>query len=369
MQAPNARPQFDSYGHTQKGAKDLPPYTYSGANLAACDFPLGGFGTGYTILHGDGTLQGYLIRNQTRQESQPMHDMPACFFGISAKEEGSATAQSFVLASPETYTEENCCLPRNRPSHVTPSSVERMQTLPGIKGLTLVGKYPIADVSYDIDGFPVEVSMEAMNPMIPLETKDSSIPNNLFTFTLKNSGTKAVDVRLMEAQQNLIGWDGQADCTKASAPTWGSNVNTPFAAAAAAAENGVAVEGLFMSSTGVPTGDAAYGSMSVAALRSTSSDGSASATATSVIAGIDTETNLWAAFTSGKDVPVASATATPPSAKGTSYCGAVVQSVTVPAGGTATVTFALTWHFPNRTLHESVGSSHDKILPPMLGNR
>jgi uncharacterized protein (DUF608 family) len=362
-QAPNARNQFESYGREQATATDLPPYTYSGLNLAACDFPLGGFGTGYTILHGDGTLQGYLIRNQTRQESQPMHDMPACFFGISAKEEGG-TAQSFVLASPETYTEENCCLPRSRPSHVTAASVKRMQDLPGIKGLTLVGKYPIADVSYDIDGFPIEVSMEAMNPMIPLETKDSSIPNNLFTFTLKNSGTKPVDVKLMEAQQNLIGWDGQVDCTKASAPSWGGNVNTPFANPQGEA---VTAEGLYMSSSGVATGDAAYGSMSVAALRRTSSD--AAATTTSVISGIDTETNLWAAFTGGKDVPISSAKATAPSAKGASYCGAVVQSVTVPAGGTATVTFALAWHFPNRTREESCGKSHDTILPPMLGNR
>jgi hypothetical protein len=30
--------------------------------------------------------------------------------------------------------------------------VRRLETLPGIKGLTIVGKYPIADVSYDIAG-------------------------------------------------------------------------------------------------------------------------------------------------------------------------------------------------------------------------
>ena len=80
-----------------------------------------------------------------------MHCMPACFFGIAATPAGG-TEQSFVLSSPETYTEANICLPSSTPARVNPSSVRRLETLPGIKGLTIVGKYPIADVSYDIAG-------------------------------------------------------------------------------------------------------------------------------------------------------------------------------------------------------------------------
>ena len=37
--------------------QENPPFTYSGKTLAACDFPLGGFGAGNVILRGDGTLQ------------------------------------------------------------------------------------------------------------------------------------------------------------------------------------------------------------------------------------------------------------------------------------------------------------------------
>jgi hypothetical protein len=105
-----------------------------------------------------------------------MHCMPACFFGISATPAGGAE-QSFVLSSPETYTEANICLPSATPACVSPSSVRRLESLPGIKvcrapvmqrtphachatrsvhsalqGLTIVGKYPIADVAYDIPG-------------------------------------------------------------------------------------------------------------------------------------------------------------------------------------------------------------------------
>lgn len=34
--------------------------------------------------------------------------------------------------------------------------------------------------------------------------------------------------RLLEAQQNFVGWDGHVDCTSQATPFWGANVNTPF---------------------------------------------------------------------------------------------------------------------------------------------
>ena len=151
---PPARPQFDDV-LPQSGLKADAPFTYSGANLAAVQFPIGGFGGGNVILGGDGTLQGWTVVNQVRAESLPMHDIPACFFGITADD------QSFLLASPETYTEENCALPPGKPARVSPASVRRLQALPGVKSMTLTGKFPVADVEYEIDGFPLQVAMEA----------------------------------------------------------------------------------------------------------------------------------------------------------------------------------------------------------------
>ena len=37
------------------------------------------------------------------------------------------------------------------------------------------------------------------------------------------TGTSAVDVRLMQALQNFIGWDGKTDCVAGPTPFWGSN--------------------------------------------------------------------------------------------------------------------------------------------------
>ena len=102
--------------------------------------------------------------HQVREENEPMHDMPAGFFAVTATPTGGQPT-SVMLVSPETYTEENCSLPPSKPARVEPSQVERLETIPGINSLTVKGQYPIADVDYNITGFPVQVSLEAYNPM------------------------------------------------------------------------------------------------------------------------------------------------------------------------------------------------------------
>lgn len=334
--SPNVADQFEAQQmRTQVGLKQDAPFTYSGANLAACQFPIGGFGAGYVILGGDGTFQAYNIVNQVRKESLPMHCMPAGFFAITATPSGEA-AQSVLLASPETYTVDNCALPPNKPARVSVSSVKRLESLPGIQSLRLTGRYPIAEVQYNITKFPVDVQLEAFSPMCPLNDKDSSLPVGVFTFSVTNSGTTSVAVRVMQSQQNLVGWDGQTDCTQPSATTfWGGNVNTATAS------------GILMSNPSQPSGadrsNEAFGTVAVESV-STSS-----AATTTVILDGASEEDIYAKFTSNKDVAPVAGTATAASATGSSYCGGVVQSVTVAPGATETVTFVLAWHFPNRS--------------------
>ena len=86
---------------------------------------------------------------------------------------------------------ENASLPTRYEAHVSQHDIRRMQTIPGIKALTMECKYPIATVDYEIPGLPVSVSMEALSPAIPLDAKSSCIPVAIFQFTLKNTSSKA----------------------------------------------------------------------------------------------------------------------------------------------------------------------------------
>lgn len=373
--APNGTPQFDDYGDGLKGRRPAdedddaadaeeggPPFEYAGRRLQACHFPLGSLGTGRVLLCGDGALKEWTVVNQCRSDDggpgdapRPLDDMPANFFAVKAAARGSeAAAQTYALVTPQNYTATNMALSPRREAHVSGHDVGRMSTLPGVRSLTMRCRYPIAEVTYDVPGLPVEVSLEALSPAIPGDSDGSCIPAAVFQFTLVNSGTAPVEVSLMEAQQNFIGWDGQLDCTTpGTIRQWGGNVNTPYRTET--------VAGLSMSSVAVaPATPDIFGTLAVAGAVTPG-------TTIRVIPRAGSEEELFAMFEAGNFQPPTAA-ATLPSAAGTSWCGGVVQTVTVPAGATRTVDFILAWHFPNRSRQGSCGAGRDKILPEIIGN-
>lgn len=162
-----------------------------------------------------------------------------------------------------------------------------------------------------------------------------------------------MNVRLMEAQTNFVGWNGSEDCTK-STPFWGGNVNTPFVAGADG------LTGVLMTSNQVPSGTNPDGNVAVSAVAG------AGLTA-GIISGVASEEELWAHFTSGKIPTAGTAAPTLPSAAGTSWQAGVVQSFTVPAGGSVKCQFILSWYFPHRTQQVS-GFQHMAGLPDVIGN-
>jgi len=122
--AENGAPQFEDYDDGLRRRADDEdddgagePFEYSGEHLAACNFPLGSFGTGRILLCGDGTMKEWTVVNQVRTDDggpgdapQPLDDMPANFFAISATPAGGK-AQSFALVTPQNYTDANAALP------------------------------------------------------------------------------------------------------------------------------------------------------------------------------------------------------------------------------------------------------------------
>ena len=344
-----ASPQFNSPSRSPPPKKD-PPFTYSGANLNAIDFPVGGFGAGNVKISGDGTLQNYSNVNQPNAST--VH-MPNNFWGISAAPANSPTkTQSFVLASPETFTNHTCNLPSHEPASVSRAAVKRLQTLPGIKSFTLTGTYPTANLDYDITDFPLQVSMEAMSPCIPQDVKNSSLPCGYFTFTITNPTTTTHTVRLLQSQQNFIGWDGTSDCSSNSNPKWGGNVNT--------AMNTNEYTSMNMSNPTTPDG-----TMSLAGVHNNESV----ATMTVIPAATDSSA-MWTLFCNNKDVLPTKASPSEPSQPTFSTCCGIVQSTSIPPNTSVTLTFILTWNFPNRLRDTlGLGQQYATILPSLLGNR
>ena len=96
-------------------------------------------------------------------------------------------------------------------------STGRVSGLPRLKEATFRGEYPFAGIDFEDDALPVKVSLEAFNPFIPMNSKDSGLPVALFDWTVTNSTTKPVSVTIACSLMNAVGYNG-ADSLGGKAP-------------------------------------------------------------------------------------------------------------------------------------------------------
>jgi non-lysosomal glucosylceramidase len=171
------------------------PRVYKGAHLEAVGMPIGGIGTGSIWLDGQGRLGVWQIFNNL---SEPR--IPDSFFAVRARQ-GSGEAVTRVL---QTVAE---------------------GSLRAVESLEFEAGYPIARLEYHDSALPVRIVLEALNPMIPLDALNSSIPCALFRLTATNPGKTAAEVTLCAALQNAVGSGGAANIQSVRFAGYGKNRN------------------------------------------------------------------------------------------------------------------------------------------------
>ena len=161
---------------------------------AGCvDFILGGIGTGNVYLGARGNLTNWQIFNQPGQ----LNRMPYTFFSIWAKpEQGKAVAR--VLES------------RLNPPFDKSQGFFRneMAGLPRFDGAEMCAEYPFVNFKFTDDEMPVQVSLEAFTPFIPLNADDSGRPGAYFQYKVKNPGRERVEVSIAGSMNNAVGFEG-----------------------------------------------------------------------------------------------------------------------------------------------------------------
>ena len=161
---------------------------------AGCvDFLLGGIGTGNVSLGARGNLTTWQIFNQPGQ----LNRMPYTFFSISAKpEHGEAVAR--VLES------------RLNPPFDKSQGFFRneMAGLPRFDSAEMGSEYPFVNFKFTDDQMPVQVSLEAFTPFIPLNADDSGIPGAYLQYKVKNPGREKVEVSIAGSMNNAVGFEG-----------------------------------------------------------------------------------------------------------------------------------------------------------------
>ena len=155
---------------------------YHGAKTREISVPLGGIGTGSVGLSGNGRLIDWELFG--RPNKGGMNGFS--FFAVKAEAEGRVV-DARVLHSqlPPPYQGE-------RDDHRFAGLGfgpyrETLAGAPHFDDLTMRVDYPFATLDFQDATFPGDVRLEAFNPLIPLNDRDSTIPAALFEITLTNT--------------------------------------------------------------------------------------------------------------------------------------------------------------------------------------
>lgn len=281
------------------------PRVFTGSNLKMIAFPLGGIGTGSISLGGRGELRDWEIFNRPDKGNRPDYVFPA----IWAQAKGRKPVARVLEAPIE-------------PPYVSVDGWGLgMNNVPGLarlQGATFKGAFPFAWINFHDDNLPVRVSLEAFNPLVPLDADASGLPVAILRYSIKNPGAEPMKVGVCYSMQNPVGKEGRQSEFRTEAGLSGLYMDNPFLPATDPLKGSVALCVL-----GAPAGCVSY-------LRGWKR-----------AQWWDGALTFWDDFTAdgalGSNSP------------GLMPVGSLAVTQAVPAGGEAHVTFMIAWHFPNRT--------------------
>lgn len=161
------------------------PSVYSGTNLATIGMPIGGICCGQMYLSGDGRLWCWDIFN-------------APGTAMVSGRNGEHYVTPFSSATPSVS--QGFALKINSASGPSYFKLDSS----GFANVTFAGQYPIGTVGYSDPTCPVQVTLQAYSPFIPLNADDSGLPATIMEFTLANVSGAAVDLELAGWLQNAV---------------------------------------------------------------------------------------------------------------------------------------------------------------------
>ena len=281
------------------------PRTYRDKHLEAISLTVGGIGAGGIQFNGNGEPAIWQIATNHAEIR-----VPDTFLAVRAQPNGGQPV------------------------------IRALQTRPvgafkAMKSLSFQGEYPFGWYHFEDASLPVKVELEVFNPLTPMDLKNSSIPCAIYTVKTTNTSQKPVQVDVLASQQNAIGY------AEGVASGYGGNSNHVMA------ENGSTR--LHMTRTG-------KGGQPEDMVLMTQAPG------ISGVASWDSSAELYRSFEAGGRLEGQDKAG--PSLVGQTVNGAMSAPLTLDPGETKSVTYVLTWYFPN-TVH---GSQSSKNLWLHTGN-
>jgi len=142
----------------EKKAAIDPPVTYQGEYLTGLDFPIGALGGSLIRMNGKAERRWWQIFNNF-EERAGSGIVPNSFFALRTKTKNATVVKALQS-----------------------SAVGSFQAM---DSLSFQGEYPLGWYNFEDDDLPVDVTLEAYNPLIPMDLKNSAIPCGIFSVKVK----------------------------------------------------------------------------------------------------------------------------------------------------------------------------------------
>lgn len=292
------------------------PSVLTGRKLERVAFPLGGIGAGSVSLGGWGQLRDWEIQNHPAKGATLEHT----FFTLKARAGNGAPVVKVLQGPP--------CGDFSFHGFSAPNSAG--EQLPHFRRCSFRGTFPLARVTLADETVPLDVSLEAFNPFIPLNDKDSSIPVAVLRYHLRNPGRRTVSGTVYGNLRNpIVDQQGQTESPK--------RINEKRS------ENGLT--GLWLSAGGIDPAGPRYGNMALATSWKNAD-----------VCPRWKDNNLlkfWDMVTEGDALPK----------EGLGDIGTVAARFTLAPGETAVIPFYLAWYFPNVDWRCHFGPDCTKNMP------
>jgi len=270
--------------------------------------PVGGITSGQVYLGGDGQLWYWDIFNIQRINPGGPGDK----FYINPMVQDNKFDQGFAIRV------KNLLLTK-----VTP--IVKPLNSKGFSDITFKGEYPIGKVTYTDTDLPVSIRLNSYSPFIPTDHESSDFPAVVMEYTLTNDSKNEVSIELFGWLQNMSNFQTKNLAT-------GIHTNSIH-------KVGKALQLITSSKVTTENQDLPdYGNMSL-----------------TLIEGND----AWATPQTSTDINYnlvevnGSKNESAKTAIGNKLIGAIGKEVILNAGGSKTITFILSWYFPNVHRKES----------------
>lgn len=282
-------------------------------------FPLGGLGTGSITLHASGTLTEFEIFNRPDKGNK----LPYSFFALHASFGGHTDTRVLEAKRAPDFDQARGYHPH------------QVMGLPRFQSSHMEVQFPFARIEFADESLPLQVSLEAFVPFIPLAEDDSGIPAAAFRYKVTNTSPHPAKVLIAASMPNIHNFHG-FDCFDNYLPS-------KHCQNKAIVENGLS--GIFMDGCEVPKDALTYGDNAILV-----PEADAPMKPTWYRGGWwDSITDFWQQFSMGNLYPTEEDDAKRGAIGPQGYpVGSVGLEKTVAPGETEEFLFALAWYVPNR---------------------